>query len=114
MATAIRIGNPASWSGAEAARDESGGVIEAVTDDEILAMQRRIVELEGVFCEPASAAGVAGVARLAAEDRIHASEGVVCILTGHGLKDPDAVAQEEGSLQPVGSDLGSIRRAMGL
>jgi len=114
VATAIRIGNPASWQGAEAARDESGGVIEAVTDDEILRMQRRIVELEGVFCEPASAAGVAGVARLSAEERIHASEGVVCILTGHGLKDPDAVAQEEGSVQPVGSDLGSIRRAMGL
>ena len=57
---------------------------------------------------------MAGVARLACEGRIHASEGVVCILTGHGLKDPDAVAQEEGSLQPVGSDLGSVRRAMGL
>jgi threonine synthase len=114
VATAIRIGNPASWSGAEGARDESGGVIEAVTDEEILGMQRRIAEAEGIFCEPASAAGVAGVARLAFEGRIHASEGVVCILTGHGLKDPDAVAQEEGSLQPVGSDLGSIRRAMGL
>jgi threonine synthase len=114
VATAIRIGNPASWQGAEAARDESGGVIEAVTDDEILGMQRRIVELEGIFCEPASAAGVAGVARLASEDRIHASEGVVCILTGHGLKDPDAMALEEGSMQPVGSDLGSIRKAMGL
>ena len=73
VATAIRIGNPASWSGAEAARDESGGVIEAVTDEEILGMQRRIAEAEGIFCEPASAAGVAGVARLASEGRIHAS-----------------------------------------
>jgi len=114
VATAIRIGNPASWQGAEAARDESGGVIEAVSDAEIVEMQRRIIGLEGVFCEPASAAGVAGVARMAAEGRIHASEGVVCILTGHGLKDPDAVAAEEGSLTPVSADIGSIRRAMGL
>jgi threonine synthase len=114
VATAIRIGNPASWQGAEAARDESGGVIEAVSDDEILAMQRRIIGLEGIFCEPASAAGVAGVARLARDGRLHASEGVVCILTGHGLKDPDVVAGEEGSLTPVPADLGSIRRAMRL
>ena len=114
VATAIRIGNPASWQGAEAARDESGGAIEAVSDEEILAMQRRIIGLEGIFCEPASAAGVAGVARFAKEGRIHPSEGVVCILTGHGLKDPDIVAGEEGSLTPVAADLGSIRRAMGL
>jgi len=114
IATAIRIGNPASWAGAETARDESGGVIEAVSDEEIVAMQHRIAELEGIFCEPASAAGVAGAARLASEDRIHASEGVVCILTGHGLKDPDAVAQEEGSLRVVSSDPGAVRRAMGL
>lgn len=114
VATAIRIGNPASWQGAEAARDESGGVIEAVSDAEIMEMQRRIIGLEGIFCEPASAAGVAGVARMAAEGRIHASEGVVCILTGHGLKDPDAVAAGEGSLTPVPADLASIRRAMGL
>jgi threonine synthase len=114
VATAIRIGNPASWHGAEAARDESGGVIEAVPDTEIMEMQRRIVSLEGVFCEPASAAGVAGVARMASQDRILPSEGVVCILTGHGLKDPDAVAAEEGSLTPVPADIGSIRTAMGL
>jgi threonine synthase len=114
VATAIRIGNPASWAGAETARDESGGVIEAVSDTEILEMQRRIIRLEGLFCEPASAAGVAGVARMAAEGRIHAPEGVVCILTGHGLKDPDAVAAEEGSFNPVPADIGSIRRAMAL
>jgi threonine synthase len=70
VATAIRIGNPASWQQAVAARDESGGLIEAVTDDEVLEAQRLIVRLEGVFCEPASAAGVAGVRRLAAEQRI--------------------------------------------
>ncbi|HEX2194506.1 MAG TPA: threonine synthase [Candidatus Limnocylindria bacterium] len=113
-ATAIRIGNPASWRGAEAARDESGGTIEAVDDDEILSMQLRILRTEGIFCEPASAAGVAGVERLAREGRLHASEGVVCVLTGHGLKDPDVVAGEEGSLAAVEPELGAIRRAIGL
>ncbi|MGH2416755.1 MAG: pyridoxal-phosphate dependent enzyme, partial [Candidatus Limnocylindria bacterium] len=114
VATAIRIGNPASWAGAVAARDESRGLIESVTDDEITEMQRLIVRLEGVFCEPASAAGVAGVRRLAAEGRIGADEVVVCVLTGHGLKDPDAVQAEEGSLTPIPADLGSIRREIGL
>jgi threonine synthase len=112
VATAIRIGRPASWEGAVAARDASGGLIEAVSDDEILAMQTLIVRREGVFCEPASAAGVAGVARLAREGRINRSERIVCILTGHGLKDPDAVAAEEGTLTPVPADLGAIREAM--
>ncbi|HYI67320.1 MAG TPA: threonine synthase [Candidatus Limnocylindrales bacterium] len=114
VATAIRIGNPASWQQAIAARDESGGLIEAVTDDEIIEAQRLIVRLEGVFCEPASAAGVAGVRRLAAERRIGPDETVVCVLTGHGLKDPDAVQAEEGSLTPIPSDLDSIRREMGI
>ena len=114
VATAIRIGNPASWQGAIAARDESGGLIESVTDDEILEVQRMVVELEGVFCEPASAAGVAGVRRLAAERRLGADEVVVCVLTGHGLKDPDAVQADEGSLTPIPPDLGSIREAMEL
>ncbi len=114
VATAIRIGNPASWKGAVAARDESGGSIESVTDDEILEVQRMIVQLEGVFCEPASAAGVAGVRRLAAEGRIASEETVVCVLTGHGLKDPDAVQAEEGTLTPIPADLGSIREAMEL
>jgi threonine synthase len=114
VATAIRIGNPASWAGAVAARDESGGVIESVTDAEILETQRLVVRLEGVFCEPASAAGVAGVQRLAAERRIGRQEVVVCVMTGHGLKDPDAVQSEEGSLTPIHADLDSIRSAMGL
>jgi threonine synthase len=115
VATAIRIGNPASWRGAEEARDQSGGVIEAVSDAEIVEMQRRVIATEGVFCEPASAAGVAGVARLASEGRLRPSEGVVCILTGHGLKDPDAILDiEEGSLTPVAADPAAIRRAMAL
>jgi threonine synthase len=114
VATAIRIGNPASWRQAEAARDESGGLIEAVSDTEILETQRLVVRLEGVFCEPASAAGVAGVRRLARDGRIGGEEVVACVLTGHGLKDPDAVQAEEGSLTPIAADLGAIREAMEL
>lgn len=112
VATAIRIGDPASWAGAVAARDESGGVIEAVPDEEILAAQAEIARLEGVFCEPASAAGVAGVRRLARDGRIGPDEAVVCVLTGHGLKDPDAMQPEEGSVRTVAADPESIRRAM--
>jgi threonine synthase len=114
VATAIRIGNPASWEGAVAARDESGGLIETVTDDEILEAQRLVIQLEGVFCEPASAAAVAGVRRLASEGRVGRDETVVCVLTGHGLKDPDAVQAEEGALTPIPPDFDAIRRAMEL
>ncbi|MDP9467179.1 MAG: pyridoxal-phosphate dependent enzyme, partial [Chloroflexota bacterium] len=114
VATAIRIGNPASWNGAVAARDESGGVIEAVSDEEILEMQLRIARSEGIFCEPASAAGVAGVARMAREGRVAGSETVVCILTGHGLKDPDIVSGEEGSMRTIPGDATAIREAMRL
>jgi threonine synthase len=114
VATAIRIGNPASWAGAVAARDESGGVIETVDDEEILSMQLRIARQEGIFCEPASAAGVAGVARLAREGRLQRSETVVCILTGHGLKDPDIVAGEEGSFATIPAEPGALREAMRL
>ena len=111
LATAIRIGNPASWAGAVAARDESGGLIESVSDEEILSMQLRIARSEGIFCEPASAAGVAGVARLAREGRLARSETVVCILTGHGLKDPDVVDASEGPA-PIAADADSLRRAI--
>ncbi len=114
VATAIRIGNPASWAGAVAARDDSGGVIEAVSDAEILEMQLRIARDEGIFCEPASAAGMAGVARMAREGRLKRDETIVCILTGHGLKDPDSVTGEEGSLTAVPADPAAIRGAMGL
>ena len=114
VATAIRIGNPASWESAIAARDESGGLIEAVTDEEIIEAQGLVVRLEGVFCEPASAASVAGVRRMAREGRIARTSTVVCVLTGHGLKDPDAVQAEEGSLTPIQPELDEIRRAMGL
>jgi threonine synthase len=113
VATAIRIGNPASWAGAVAARDESGGLIEAVSDTKILAMQLLIARHEGVFCEPASAAGVAGVARLARDGRLRRGETVVCILTGHGLKDPD-IAVGDISAAPIPAEASAIRRAMGL
>ena len=114
VATAIRIGNPASWEGATAARDESGGLIEAIGDDDILEAQRLVAQLEGIFCEPASAAGVAGVRRLSAEKRIGRAEVVVCVLTGHGLKDTDAVQAMEGTLTPIPAELDAIREAMAL
>jgi threonine synthase len=88
IATAIRIGNPASWKQAEAARDESGGLIDAVTDEQILAAYRDLVRYEGVFCEPASAASIAGVTMMAARGAVKRDEPVVCVLTGNGLKDP--------------------------
>jgi threonine synthase len=88
VATAIRIGNPASWDKAIAARDESGGRIGAVTDDEILAAWQSLAEDEGIFCEPSSAASLAGVVRAAGADEIPRDASVVCVLTGTGLKDP--------------------------
>jgi threonine synthase len=89
IATAIRIGNPASWAGAIAARDESDGHIGAVTDGEILDAYRLLAEREGVFCEPASAASVAGLFRAVDAGLVRPGETVVCTLTGHGLKDPE-------------------------
>ena len=88
VATAIRIGNPASWSLATAARDDSGGRISAVTDDEILHAHRELARLEGVFCEPSSAASVAGVTKAARAGELDPDATVVCVLTGNGLKDP--------------------------
>ncbi|GAB2682571.1 threonine synthase [Thalassiella azotivora] len=88
IATAIRIGNPASWQQAERARDESGGVIESVTDEEILAAHRLLSSRDGVFVEPASAAGVAGLLKRHAAGALGAGQRVVVTVTGHGLKDP--------------------------
>ena len=90
IATAIKIGNPASWKKAEAARDESGGLIEAVSDKEILNAYKLLASKEGIFVEPASAASVAGVLKKSKEDYFKGKKlKVVCVLTGHGLKDPD-------------------------
>ncbi len=90
VASAIRIGNPASWEGATSARDESGGVIEAVTDTEILAAQVRLAGTEGLFAEPASCAPLALLFRLVREGKIEKDSTAVVVLTGSGLKDPDA------------------------
>lgn len=99
VATAIRIGNPASWKQAEAARDESGGVIRMVSDAEILEAYKVVAAVEGIFCEPASAASIAGVIKLGREGFFRRGDRIVCTLTGHGLKDPDnAIAQ---SVAPV-------------
>ncbi len=98
LATAIRIGNPASWKTAVAARDESGGVIEAVTDDQIIGAYIRLARTEGIFCEPASAASVAGLLRLPGLGIDVAGKTVVCVLTGNGLKDPGTV-QERASIE---------------
>jgi threonine synthase len=103
VATAIRIGNPASWKQAEAARDESGGLIDMVSDDEILEAYRMTANLEGIFCEPASAASLAGVMKLGRKGFFKKGDVLVLTLTGHGLKDPDIairVSQKPISLPP--------------
>jgi threonine synthase len=99
IATAIRIGNPASWQGALLAVQESSGLIDMVTDEEILDAFKLVACEEGVFCEPASAASVAGVAKLWRNKALSEGELVVCTLTGHGLKDPDTAMSV--SVQPV-------------
>jgi len=114
IATAIRIGNPASWSLATAARDESGGRIDAVTDDEILAAYRDLARLEGVFCEPSSAASLAGVAKLAGAGELDPDALIVAVLTGNGLKDPHtAEAQVGGGILDAAPTVDSVRGALG-
>jgi threonine synthase len=115
IASAIRIGNPASWQGAIAARDESGGDIRAVTDDEILGAYRRLAQEEGIFCEPASAASVAGLLTLGRNGVQLAGKTVVCIITGSGLKDPErAMAEFAAELEPVAAAVAAVERAMKL
>ena len=110
IATAIRIGHPASWDAAVAARDESGGMIEAVTDDEILAAYDLLASSEGVFCEPASAASVAGLIARRAE---LPTGSVVCTLTGHGLKDPATAVDESVEFEPVAPEVDAVRASLG-
>jgi threonine synthase len=117
IASAISIGNPASWRFAEGARDESGGAIQAVSDDEILEAYRLLALEEGIFCEPASAACVAGLLKLAADSGQRAAlsgQTVVCIITGHGLKDPDTALGIEAEMIEVAAEQGAVERAMGL
>ncbi|MCL2667299.1 MAG: threonine synthase [Micrococcales bacterium] len=118
VATAIRIGNPASWEQAVEARDVSGGLIEAVTDPQILAAHRLLSSKVGVFVEPASAAGVAGLLMLADQGRVPAGATIVITVTGHGLKDPQWALQsidgEQVELIRVTPDVMSIATALNL
>jgi threonine synthase len=115
IATAIRIGNPASWAKAITARDASGGRIEAVTDDEILGAYRALAAEEGIFCEPSSAASVAGVTRLAGSGAIATDAVVVCVLTGTGLKDPTTAETmaRDGQVLEAEPTVGGVAVALG-
>ena len=110
IATAIRIGKPASWYGATAAAAESGGAIAAVTDEEIVEAYRFLAAMESVFCEPASAASVAGLLKTG----VPAGSTVVCVLTGHGLKDPDIAIGQIAVPTAVDADGVAIRAELGL
>lgn len=115
VATAIRIGNPASWQSAEAAASESSGNIDMVTDEEILEAYQLIAEKEGVFAEPASAASVAGIVKQYRQGKLPQGARVVCVLTGNGLKDPDT-AIETGAVRPtvVSQEMSAVLEAIGM
>lgn len=114
IATAIRIGNPASWKRAEAARDESGGMIDMVTDEEIVNAYKMLANLEGIFVEPASAAGVAGLIKLNENGYFKGSSAtVVCILTGHGLKDPDRAVKVVGEPVVIPAQVDAVLKEIG-
>jgi len=113
VATAIRIGNPARWQEAVAARDRSGGVIAAVSDEEILAAYRLLAREEGIFAEPASAAAVAGLLKLAQEGLALEDKNAVCVITGHGLKDPDTAMTVAAETREVSPDLAEVEQALG-
>ena len=109
VASAIRIGNPARWEDAMNAMTASGGAVKAVTDGEILAAYRFLAGTEGVFCEPASAASVAGLLVHGAGEGVRR---VVCVLTGHGLKDPQTALEQAGAVVPCDPELAAIERAV--
>ncbi|HYM51268.1 MAG TPA: threonine synthase [Candidatus Limnocylindrales bacterium] len=112
VASAIRIGNPASWKTAISARDESHGSIEAVSDADILAAQQRLAREEGLLVEPASAAGVALLSRMASAGQVDPGETIVCVLTGHGLKDPQSFSRSAPRLVPVEPTMDAVLRAL--
>jgi threonine synthase len=114
IATAIRIGNPASWESAIAARDESGGAIGSVTDAQILDAYRLLASQEGVFVEPASAASVAGLLQGAAQGLVARDEVVVCTVTGHGLKDPNRAIAEIEPRPAVDANVEQVLAELGL
>ncbi len=113
VASAIRIGNPATWRGAVAARDQSGGTIDCVSDDEILTAYELLASREGLFGEPASAASLAGLIKLAGRGLDLADSRVVCVLTGTGLKDPDIAIRRAKPPTEVCRDLGAVEQALG-
>ncbi len=113
IATAIRIGNPASWKTAEAARDESGGVIDMVTDDEIIEAYKLVAATEGIFCEPASAASIAGVIKLNNLGYYKGEARIVCTLTGHGLKDPDTAIKVSAKPLSIKGTMDEVMKALG-
>lgn len=113
IATAIRIGHPQSWEQAWMVHKESGGWFAECSDEEILAAQKLLAEQEGIFCEPASAASLAGAMRDIRSGRIAANSTVVCTLTGHGLKDPDtAIAQSSAPVVKISAELGEVKKAI--
>jgi threonine synthase len=114
IATAIRIGNPASWDSAIDARDSSGGLIDAVTDDEILAAYRLLARKEALFCEPASAASVAGLLKMHAAGALDHGQVIVCTLTGNGLKDTQWALAEAAEPVIVPVDSAAVAHALGL
>jgi threonine synthase len=113
LATAIRIGNPASWKGAVAARDESGGVIDSVTDNEIVDAYKLLASKEGVFGEPASAASVAGLIKMVGTGLNLSDKKVVCIITGTGLKDPSLPAKFAEPFPELSVDIKVIEKTLG-
>ncbi|MEW6034916.1 MAG: threonine synthase, partial [Chloroflexota bacterium] len=113
VASAIRIGNPASWKQAVAARDESGGAIDAVSDDEIMAAYRTLAKQEGVFGEPASAASVAGLVKVCRGGLDLSSSRVVCVVTGTGLKDVDVALKLAEPLPQLPAEFEAVEKALG-
>ena len=112
IASAIRIGNPATWNGAVEARDGSGGVIDSVSDDEILEAYRLLANKEGIFCEPASAASFAGLMKMHRQGMDLHDKRIVCICTGNGLKDPDlAVSSSGGQTIEVAANIEALEEA---
>ncbi len=114
IATAIRIGNPASWDAAIAARDESGGLIDSVTDEEILSAYRLLASTEGLFCEPSSAAGVAGLLKMKQQGQLDPGQMIVATLTGNGLKDPQWALDSAAEPVVVPVDVTAAAQALGL
>lgn len=113
IATAIRIGNPASWQKAVAARDESGGIIDMVSDEEIMSAHHLMAARAGIFSEPASAASLAGVIKMFQQGMDFSAKTVVCVLTGTGLKDTEAILKNGHSFMELPADLATVERALG-